>query len=248
MEHSLKQHSRQRTLAPIVLVHGAWLGGWVWRDVVLRLRAAGHPVFAPTLTGLGERAHLGSAAVDLDTHIEDIVNVLVYEDLHEVRLVGHSYAGMVISGVAERVPERIGRLIYLDAFVPRDGERMNDLVPPEDAARSRELAHTRGDGWRVPLEGELGADAPEQRQWLQERITPQPLGVSEQPVRLTNPLAAALARTYVLCTTKPVRDLFAVYAERAAADRAWQLRMFAGDHMAMVSMPEALAALLLEVV
>ena len=113
--------SGQRTY---VLVHGAWGGGWAWRDVADRLRARGHEAYRPTLTGLGERRHLATEDVGLDTHIEDVVNLLVFEQLHDVVLVGHSYGGMVISGVADRVPERIAYRIYIDAFVPEDGESL----------------------------------------------------------------------------------------------------------------------------
>jgi len=241
-------YHRAQQYPPIVLVHGAWLGGWVWKDVVPRLQAAGYPVFAPTLTGLGERAHLASPDVNLDTHIQDIVNVIWYEDLRAVRLVGHSYAGMVISGVAERVPERLAQLIYLDAFVPRDGQTVHDIVPPEDAQHNRDVAHTQGDGWRIPLDGDLGAGDLERGQWMRSRFGEQPLKAYEQPVHLNNPQAAALPRTYIHCTAKPVRDFFAPYAQQAADDPAWRLRTLPGDHMAMVTMPDALAAVLLELI
>src|SRR5690242_2869175 len=107
-------------MATYVLVPGAWLGGWCWQRVTPLLRAAGHEVYTPTLTGLGERVHLGSPETDLDTHIQDIVNVLVYEDLRDVVLLGHSYSGMVVTGVADRVPDRLSQLVYLDAIVPND--------------------------------------------------------------------------------------------------------------------------------
>ena len=235
-----KRHS------PIVLVHGAWLGGWIWKDVVPRLQAAGHPVFAPTLTGLGERAHLASPAVDLDAHIQDIVNVIWYEDLRKVRLVGHSYAGMVISGVAERAPDRLAQLIYLDAFVPRDGERMHDLVSAEEVQRNRELARTIGDGWRMPPLGEIRSGTQAVNEWANARRTPQSLATYEQAIRLSNP-QPAIARTYILLAQKVVDDPFIRYARQAECDPTWQYRSFPGDHMAMLTQPEALAALLLEV-
>src|SRR5262245_30690572 len=118
-------------MTSLVLVHGGWEAGWCWRKVVPLLRDAGHEVFAPTLTGLGERKHLASPEVGLDTHVQDIVGVLESEELDEVILVGHSYGGMVIAGVAERVPERLAQLVYLDAFVPEDGQSTLDLLPPE---------------------------------------------------------------------------------------------------------------------
>jgi pimeloyl-ACP methyl ester carboxylesterase len=232
--------------SPIVLIHGAWLGGWVWKDVVPRLRAAGYPVFAPTLTGLGERAHLASPAVDLETHIQDIVNALFYEDLRDARLVGHSYAGMLISGVAERAPERLARLIYLDAFVPANGEAMHDLVSAEEVRRNRDLARTIGDGWRMPPLGEISTGALELDRWSNARRTPQSLATYEQAITLTN-RALAIPKTYILCADKPVPDLFARYAQHAADDPAWQFRTFLGDHMAMLTAPAELVALLLEV-
>ena len=115
-------------MATYVLVHGAWHGGWCWQRVTPLLRAAGHEVLTPTLTGLGERSHLANSAIDLNTHIQDVVNVLEYEDLRKVILVGHSYGGMVITGVSERVPERLTHLVYLDAFVPRDGQSLLGFV------------------------------------------------------------------------------------------------------------------------
>ena len=118
-------------MTTFVLVHPAWFGGWCWRKVSPVLRARGHEVFAPTLTGLGERAHLASQKVGLEMHVEDVANVLEYEDLRQVILVGNSSGGMVITGVADRMPERIAHLVYLDAFVPEDGQSMLDIVPAE---------------------------------------------------------------------------------------------------------------------
>lgn len=110
-------------MTSFVLVHGAWCGGWIWKHVASALRARGHDVLTPTLTGLGERAHLASPEVGLGTHVEDVVRVLEYDDLTDVVLVGHSYGGMVVTGVGDRVPERLAQLVYLDAFVPREGSR-----------------------------------------------------------------------------------------------------------------------------
>src|SRR4029450_13175141 len=133
-----------------LLVHGGWVGGWIWNRVAPILRKAGHDVFTPTLTGLGERAHLANPDIDLATHIQDVVSVLEFEDLKRVVLVGHSYGGMVITGVAERTAERLNHLVYLDAFVPRDGQSVADLVSPELAASFEEGVRLSGDGWRIP--------------------------------------------------------------------------------------------------
>ena len=132
-----------------VLVHGAWHGGWCWAKVARLLRDAGHEVYTPTLTGLGERAHLARPDIDLDTHIQDVVAVLEAEELRQVTLVGHSYGGMVISGAAARTSGRIGHLVYLDAFVPEAGKCLLDYVG-ERAAAMREAAATQGEGWTLP--------------------------------------------------------------------------------------------------
>jgi pimeloyl-ACP methyl ester carboxylesterase len=225
-------------MATFVLVHGAWLGGWVWRHVTPRLRAHGHLVHAPTLTGLGERVHLASPAVGLETHVSDVVNLLEYEDLDRVVLVGHSYAGIVVTGAADRVPARIGQLVYLDAFVPDDGQSLHDLVPAGGAAHSRDLAAREGDGWRIPLEAEWRTGPA----WMHDRWTDQPLRCFEEGVRLSG-AAAHLPRTYVRCTenaaTGPLFDRF-------AREPGWRVRELTADHAAMATAPEALSELLLD--
>ena len=138
-------------MATFVLIHGSWEGGWIWHRTVPHLRAAGHEVFTPSLTGLGERSHLMNPSIDLDTHIADILGVLKWERLENITLVGHSYAGMVATGVADRAHERLGSLIYLDAFMPKDGQAVLDLQPPERAAELREVAERQGEGWYLPL-------------------------------------------------------------------------------------------------
>jgi pimeloyl-ACP methyl ester carboxylesterase len=138
-------------MAIYLLVHGGLSGGWQMRGLAGRLRAAGHEVFTPTLTGLGERSHLLTPEVDLHTHIRDIVNVLVFEDLRDVILFGRSYGGVVITGVAERAPERLRHLVYLDAVVPEDGCSILDMAGPEHAAFLTGLVRERGDGWRLPV-------------------------------------------------------------------------------------------------
>ena len=135
-------------MATFVIVHGAWSGGHAWRWVRPLLRSAGHEVFTPALTGLGERSHLASAQIDLETHVRDVIAVLEYEDLREVVLVGHSYGGMVISGVADRVPERLALLVYLDAEVPMDGQSELDLLPPQERLGMRKQPDPKGRGGR----------------------------------------------------------------------------------------------------
>ena len=168
-------------MATIVVAHGAWSAGWAWKKVRPLLRARGHEVFTPTYTGLGERAHLAAPSINLDTHIRDILNVLEYEDLSGVVLVGHSYGGMVATGVADRARERIRQLIYLDAFVPEDGKALHDYVPAErrEAARKEAI-----DGWRVQPPVPPPDTSPEDVAWITARRMPQPLQAFEQPLRL----------------------------------------------------------------
>ena len=233
-------------MSTFLLVHGGWVGGWCWRRVTPLLEAAGHRVFTPTLTGLGERAHLCNAAIDLDTHIEDVVSVLQYEDLHEVVLVGHSYGGMVITGAAERAAERLAHLCYLDAFVPEDGQALADLVGPAIIADAREKAQLSTDGSRVPMPFPLAAVGIEKDAdvvWMTPRLTPHPLNSMLQPVRLSNPAARALPRTFIYCS-KPAMGFFERFAQKARS--GWRYREIATGHTAMVTEPRRVADLLLE--
>lgn len=228
-----------------VLVHGAWHGGWCWKKLTPLLRAAGHELFAPTLTGLGERAHLLNPQVGLNTHIDDIVALLEYEDLHNVILVGHSYGSMVIAGVAERAASRLAHLVYLDAFVPQDGQSLLDTLP--DAGESvRKNAETLGEGWMVPAGADtFGVTAAADVQWLTARLTPQPLKCFTEAVCLTNPAARALPHSYILCR-QDNSSFFAVYA--AQAERAgWHCYELRTGHDAMITVPEELANLLLTI-
>ncbi len=239
-------------MATFVLVHGAFVGGWCWRWVAPELRAAGHEVYTPTMTGLGERAHLASPAVDLDTHIEDIVNVLRYEDLSSVVLVGWSYGGMVIAGVADRAPERIAHIVYFDSDVPRDGDTS---VPPSRHAVREELARVHGDGWRVPPEAVgvktlLPGELPEeQRSWIAARLEPHLLKTWTQPIRLTG-AAAAIPTTYIRCAVSydPTDEGTRRQNERIRSEPTWRYRELAASHAAPFSAPHALAEMLLEVV
>jgi pimeloyl-ACP methyl ester carboxylesterase len=183
----------------LVLVHGAWHGGWCWQKVIPLLEVAGHEAFAPTLTGLAERASLLTPDVGLDTHIQDIVGLLEEKDLYGAVLVGHSYASMVITGAVDRVPERIAHLVYLDTFVPRDGESMADVAPITIRFFRRE-AKAHGDGWRVnPQKNEsYGVTIEPDRSWVLSVVTPQPMKTFEQPLHLKNPAIVSTkpARTY----------------------------------------------------
>src|SRR5512145_2598725 len=141
---------RPATMATFLICHGAWSAGWAWKKVRPLLRAAGHEVFTPTYTGLGERAHLASRAITLDTHIADVLGVIDCEDLRDIVLVGHSYGGMVATGVADRAADRIARLVYLDAFVPGHGQSRFDLLPAAERERRLGQSNANGDGWLLP--------------------------------------------------------------------------------------------------
>ena len=223
-------------MATFVIVHGMWSGGWYFQPLARLLRAAGHEVYTPTLTGIGEREHLGSPDTNLDTHVQDIVNVLEYEDLRDVILVGFSYGGVVVTGVAERVPERISQLVYLDAWVPRDGESVFDLIP-EQAPVFEEIARSQGDGWRIPR------DPPSPRR------TPHPLASLKQPLSVSSEAAARLPRTYVLFSRN---DLYhaPVMARIAARGRAegWRVLDLPAGHDAPETHPAELTEILLSIV
>lgn len=219
-------------MATIVIVHGWWSGGWYFQTTARRLRAAGHEVYTPTVTGVGERVHLASPDLDLETHVQDIVNVLEFEDLHEVVLVGYSYGGMIISPVADRVPHRISQLVYLDAFVPRDGESLADIMP-ELTGQMEAVAKETGEGWRVP------------RTPAHPRKTPQPIRPFRDPVSLKNPAAAAIPRTYVLFAGNsfPHAPVMARMAARAR-EAGWRVIETPWDHTAPETEPVELADLL----
>jgi len=219
-------------MATFVVVHGGWGGGWEWRDVEALLRADGHEVSRVTLTGLGERAHLFSPAVNLDTHVEDVVRHLECDDLDRVVLVGHSYGGMVVTGVADRVPERIAQLVYVDAFVPHDGESLLDLLPDDFGGMLRGSAA----GGRVPPPSE----GPAYPRWYLDRITDHPLAAFEQPLRREGD-DNGVATTYIRCTRSDIPLEACVERGR---DAGWTMRELATEHDAHVFDPEGLARLL----
>ena len=215
------------------------------------LRTAGHEVSTPTLTGLGERVHLASSEIGLGTHITDVVNVLRYQDVSNVVLVGWSYGGMVVAGAADRVPERIGHLVYLDSDVPRDGDTS---VPPGGHAARVALAQEHGDGWRVPIEATRGVSLlldglpEEQRQWIAARFTPHLLRTWMEPIHLTG-AAAAIPTTYIRCTVgyDPADEDTRRQDERIRSEPAWRYVDLAEGHNAPFSAPRAVADLLLDV-
>jgi pimeloyl-ACP methyl ester carboxylesterase len=235
-------------MATFVIVHGAWSGPHAWRWLRPLLRAAGHEVVTPCLTGLGERAHLATPSTDLDTHVTDVAAVLHFEDLHDVVLVGHSYGGMVVTGLADRVPERIGHLVYLDADVPREGESDLDLVPTEERAGYEESARTRGDGWRVPppFPDPLPPGLPSEVVWAVARMVPHPLASLRQPLHLEHE-PPDLPRTFVLCTEGKEDEAEPPHVARVRADPSWRLVELAATHSAHVTAPEKVSAVLRDV-
>ena len=221
----------------IVIVHGAFGGGWAFRGVDDLLTADGYHVYRPTLTGQGERVHLATPAVDLQTHINDVVNTILFEDLHEVTLVGHSYGGMVITGVVDRIPGRIKRVIYLDAFLPFDGESADDEV----ARLQHRTGPTGPDATGYLRPSWVSATQP-----LPHDV-PQPGATFTQSIRLRHPPGSAgLPTTYVLYVPpgRPASDAkFAFFARRAAA-LGWPVLTLGSDHNAQWSHPAELARLI----
>ncbi len=233
-------------MATYVLVHGAWHGGWCWQRVTPLLRAEGHEVFTPTLTGLGERSHLANPEIDLTTHIQDVVNVLEYEDLRHVILVGHSYGGMVITGVAERTAGRLTHLVYLDAFVPLDGQSLLEFASQPLRTTIQEQAQATG-GLVPPFPVEAyGVTTETDVRWVGPKLVLHPFKTFAQPVRLTHGAATKLPRTYIYCH-QPAMGPFDQFAERTKAAPGWRYRELATGHDAMVTMPRELTNLLLEI-
>jgi pimeloyl-ACP methyl ester carboxylesterase len=204
------------------------------------MRAAGHEFWTPTCTGVGERAHLANPSIDLDTHIQDIVNVLEFEDLNDVVLVGHSYGGMVATGVADRAHERIKQVIYLDAFVPEDGKALLDYAG-EHGKKMRSVAE---DGWRVPP-NPMPPDTPQaDADWANPRRRPQPVKTIASPVRLSG--KALPPRSYIYCRRTPPGDPFGQFAERAKRE-GWRYYELDASHNPHITMPEEFAALLTKI-
>ena len=230
-------------MACFVLVHGAWEAGWIWRDLARILRERGHDVFTPSLTGLGERAHLMGPGVDLETHVADLVNLLESEDLKDVTLVGHSYGGMPVGGAADRAPSRVAATIYLDAFIPESGKSMLDFVPPERAEGFKAMAKDSGRGLAIPVLPAVDWDVadPAHVQMLEALSVPHPLATMTQSLRLAGD---ALARrgAFILAKSRRVTP-FPVFAEKARAV-GWPVYELATHHFTMLSMPRETADIL----
>jgi pimeloyl-ACP methyl ester carboxylesterase len=244
------------TKGTFVLVHPAWLGGWCWKKVTPLLRTGGYQVYTPTLTGLGERAHLARPEIGLGVHIDDIVNTLKYEDLSGVILVGNSSGGLVITGVADQVPERIAHIVYLDAFVPQDGQAILDIMPADRRSPMRALVQNEGQGWLVPriapppweiIVREIWHITDQaDLQWVLPRLSATPLGHFKEPVHRKNAAAEKLPRTYLRCPEYP-NAVFDSYAQAARKSKGWHYGELSASHLPFVTHPTELADRLIEI-
>jgi pimeloyl-ACP methyl ester carboxylesterase len=223
-------------MSTFVLVHGAWHGGWCWKRVRRSLQAQGHEVFTPTLTGVADRSHLLSREVNFETHITDVTNLILWEELSDVVLCGHSYGGAVISGVADRIPDRVGALVYLDAFVLQNGQSVQDVLP----AGQQQL----GEDWKVPpIPAEVFHVNANDRDWVNRQCTVQPLATFQQPIRLTGAIHQIENVTFILASgwgPGPFRPFY-----EQAKTKGWKTLAIECGHDVMLDQPEALTDALL---
>jgi pimeloyl-ACP methyl ester carboxylesterase len=226
--------------ATFVLVHGAWHGGWCWRFVAERLKAGGARVFTPTLTGLGERAHLLDKTVDLSTHIEDICRLIRAEDLSGIVLVGHSYGGMVVSGVADRMPESIRVLVILDGFVPTDGKALTDYWPASLKAEWDEKAAANGGLSVPPISAESFGVTKHLRDWVNKNCVPHPYASLNEKIHLTGGRERIVSKVYIRAA-KLRSHAFDGFLKKAEADKGWRAITLDCGHEVMVDAPELLA-------
>jgi pimeloyl-ACP methyl ester carboxylesterase len=228
-----------------VLVHGAWHGSWCWKRVRSALQAQGHDVFTPTLTGVADRSHLLSPAVNLDTHIDDVVNLIRWEELSNVVLCGHSYGGCVVSGVADRIPDRIGALVYLDAFVLEDGESVHQTLPPPLKNAQIDAALQNGEDWKVPpIPAEQFRVNAKDADWVNRQCTPQPIATFQQPLKLTGGIGRIGNITYILAAGYEATP-FPKFYERAKA-KGWKTLTIDCGHDVMLDRPVELTRALME--
>ena len=229
-------------MTTFVLIHGAWRGAWTWKRVRPLLAAAGHQVFTPTLSGLADRNHLLTPDIGLETHIEDVSNLLAWEELHDVVLVGHSYGGVVVRHVADRFRDRIRSLVYLDAFVPEDGRSLVDYLP-DGGEHFRSLSAATGEGWMLPPApaAEFGDD-PKDIQWIDQKSTLHPLSTFETAARLGGACDQIDNIGYIFASNwaGPFRQFYDM-----ALARGWWCETMPCGHDIMTDMPDGLASLLI---
>ncbi len=217
-----------------VLVHGAWHGGWCWRHVVARLAGRGHRVYAPSLTGLADRSHLLNETVNLSTHVSDVANLVRWEELSDIVLVGHSYGGLVVTGVADKISERVASLVYLDAYVPESGQSMQDLRPRE-LPNALTMPPTPAETFRVNERD---------RGWVDRLCTPHPVACITERLQLSGAYRAVRRKTYIRAADYP-HPVFQATYERLKDDPGWIAHLLPCGHDVMVDMPDALAEILL---
>ena len=232
-------------MATIVLAHGAWSAAWAWKKMRPLMRAAGHEFFSPTYTGLGERDHLARPEIDLSTHIQDVLSVLEFEDLKDVTLLGHSYGGMVATGVADKAADRIARVVYIDAFAPRDGQSLFDLVGPKAEGNMRAGAQKDGDGWKLPLNPMPPDTAPEDAAWAVPRRRPHPIRTFEQKITLQSQRVPP--RHYIYAKKNGPGDVFRQFGDRAKSEAGWKYYEIDASHNPHITCPDVLMALLTEI-
>ena len=244
-------------MSTYVFVSGTFHGGWCWQRVTPYLSSEGHDAYTPTLTGVGERVHLATPDVNFETHVQDIINVLEFEDMHNVVLVGHSYGGLVIGAVASRVPDRVAQLIYVDGMIPSDGKSSFDVM--EDRGLSdivgmiRERTAQSPGGWLQPPPEQIGwliarggVVDEEDAAWVANRLTTHPIGTHTQAVRLDEDIFESTPRAFIMCTPARPRAITSIFGEEVRNDPSWQFREIEASHDVMVTEPEALAELLIQ--
>jgi pimeloyl-ACP methyl ester carboxylesterase len=223
-----------------VLVHGAWHGAWCYARVAERLRARGGRVFAPTLTGIADRSHLYSPEINLTTHVLDVANLIRWHELRDIVLVGHSYGGMVVTAVADQLPERIAALVYLDAFLPEDNQCLHDLAPPE-MVRAQVESATAANRYAVPpIPAAVFNVNPADREWVDRLCTPQPLATLTERVKLTGRFKTVPRKTYVLAGDLP-GSAFGMFFDALATRTDWQTCVLPCGHDVMIDMPDETA-------
>jgi len=225
-------------MATFVLAHGAWSAAWAWRRMRPLMRESGHDFFAPTYTGLGEKEHLAHAGLNLETHIADVLGVIEAEELSDVVLLGHSYGGMVATGVADRARDRVSTLIYLDAFAPRDGQSVFDLLPEAARQRMEEGAERDGEGWQITPNPSPPDTAEEDLAWINRHRRKMPIGCFRQ--KLSIGAEPSCPRHYIYALRKSPGDPFGQFAERARSEPGWTLYERDFSHSPNVTAPAML--------